>query len=638
MEHDDTAERTGAAQHGLAADHNRALEHAAAERGAAEYPRRSARRLRPVPGEVQHERRGQRGQRTKRRLLLAALAVAVVAAVVVGIAVGAVPVPVSTGLRLLLNSPVSLLGSSQRLAPRPVQPRAEAPALPGAADSTDTARSTGAADSTGTTRSTDTAAITSAADSTGAPRTTSAAAITSDAGSTGAADSTDTARSTGATGSTDTARSTDTAAITSATGSTGAPRTTSAAAITSDAGSTGAADSTDTARSTGATGSTDTARSTDTAAITSDADSTGAPRSTHTAAITSAAGATDTAASTDTAAITSDAGSTETAAATSAADATGTVNHAGAPAAALAVYETIILQFRLPRVIVAALVGCVLAVCGAVMQGVFRNPLADPYLLGIAAGATAGVAAAIGLGWAGVPLVLPAAAFAGGSLAVAIVYTIATPRGGGSVDNLTLILAGVALAALFSAVTALLLALAGERERSGIVFWVMGGLAGADWRAVGLLLPVALLGGGACLLFARELNGLALGDEQALHLGLDARRLKRLLLGVATLMTGVAVAVSGTIGFVGLIVPHAMRLVIGPDHRWLLPASALSGALFLIVADTGARVVIAPAELPVGIITAVCGGPFFLYLLRRRRVGQLGRANGQGAGRPAAGA
>ena len=514
MEHDDTAERTGAAQHGRAGDHNRAPEHGAAEHDAADFRRRSARRRRPVPGEVQHERRGQRGQRTKRRLLLAALAVAVVAAVVVGIAVGAVPVPVSTGLRLLLNSPVSLLGSTQRPAPRPVQPRAEAPALPGAADSTDSA------DSTGATRSTDTAAITSAA------------------------------------GATETARSTGAAAITSATG---APRT------TSDAGTTGAADST------GAAGS------------------------------------------------------------------TGAVNQTGAPAAALAVYETIILQFRLPRVIVAALVGCVLAVCGAVMQGVFRNPLADPYLLGIAAGATAGVAAAIVLGWAGVPLVLPAAAFAGGSLAVAIVYTIATPRGGGTVDNLTLILAGVALAALFSAVTALFLALAGERERSGIVFWVMGGLAGADWRAVGLLLPVALLGSGACLLFARELNGLALGDEQALHLGLDARRLKRLLLGVTTLMTGVAVAVSGTIGFVGLIVPHAMRLVIGPDHRWLLPASALSGALFLIVADTGARVVIAPAELPVGIITAVCGGPFFLYLLRRRRVGQLGRANAQGARHPAAG-
>ena len=544
MEHDDTAERTGAAQHGRAGDHNRAPEHGAAEHDAADFRRRSARRRRPVPGEVQHERRGQRGQRTKRRLLLAALAVAVVAAVVVGIAVGAVPVPVSTGLRLLLNSPVSLLGSTQRPAPRPVQPRAEAPALPGAADSTGTADSTDSADSTGATRSTDTAAITSAT------------------GSTGAA------------GATETARSTDTAAITSAAGATEAARSTGAAAITS---------------------------------------ATGAPRTT------------------------SDAGTTGAADSTGAAGSTGAVNQTGAPAAALAVYETIILQFRLPRVIVAALVGCVLAVCGAVMQGVFRNPLADPYLLGIAAGATAGVAAAIVLGWAGVPLVLPAAAFAGGSLAVAIVYTIATPRGGGTVDNLTLILAGVALAALFSAVTALFLALAGERERSGIVFWVMGGLAGADWRAVGLLLPVALLGSGACLLFARELNGLALGDEQALHLGLDARRLKRLLLGVTTLMTGVAVAVSGTIGFVGLIVPHAMRLVIGPDHRWLLPASALSGALFLIVADTGARVVIAPAELPVGIITAVCGGPFFLYLLRRRRVGQLGRANAQGARHPAAG-
>ena len=286
-----------------------------------------------------------------------------------------------------------------------------------------------------------------------------------------------------------------------------------------------------------------------------------------------------------------------------------------APRGALA---TIVLEFRLPRVIAAAAVGTILASCGAVMQGVFRNPLADPYLLGIAGGATTGVALAIVLGWAGVPLVVPAAAFLGGALAVAIVYGVAAAGPAQAMDNLTLILTGVALAALFGAATSLLLYLAGERERSGIVFWVMGGLAGANWFAVKLLVPAALAGSALMWVFARELNALALGDEQAVHLGIAPARSKRLLLAVCTLLTGIAVSQSGTIGFVGLIIPHATRLLIGPDHRWLLPASALTGAAFLTLSDTAARAVIAPAELPVGIITAMFGGPFFLYLLRRR--------------------
>lgn len=279
---------------------------------------------------------------------------------------------------------------------------------------------------------------------------------------------------------------------------------------------------------------------------------------------------------------------------------------------------TIILEFRLPRVITAAAVGTILAICGAVMQGVFRNPLADPYLLGIAGGATAGVALVIVLGWAGMPLVVPVSAFLGGSVAVAIVYGVAATGRAQAIHNVTLILAGVALAALFGAVTSLLLYLAGVRERSGIVFWVMGGLAGADWFAVTLLVPAAVAGGTLMWAFYRELNALALGDEQAVHLGISAVHCKRLLLAVCTLLTGIAVSQSGTIGFVGLIIPHAMRLIVGPDHRWLLPASALAGAALLTLSDTAARVVIAPAELPVGIITALLGCPFFLYLLRRR--------------------
>ena len=286
------------------------------------------------------------------------------------------------------------------------------------------------------------------------------------------------------------------------------------------------------------------------------------------------------------------------------------------------VYEKIILDFRLPRVLIGGLVGLILALCGGVMQGIFRNPLADPYLLGIASGATAGAAAAIALHWESFPFALPGAAFLGGLLAVSIVYRIAsnnegTGQGGGF-DNFTLILAGVALAALFSAVSAFFLYLAGERERSGIVFWVMGGLAGSNWTFFYLLLPIALVGGFGLWVFSRDLNAIALGDEQAAHLGIEAKRLKKILLGIVTLMTAAAVSASGTIGFVGLIVPHALRLIIGPDHRWLLPASALAGGIFLMLCDTAARTFISPAELPVGIITAIFGAPFFLFLLRRR--------------------
>jgi iron complex transport system permease protein len=296
--------------------------------------------------------------------------------------------------------------------------------------------------------------------------------------------------------------------------------------------------------------------------------------------------------------------------------------------AAGGVMQTIVLEFRLPRVLTAALVGTILSLCGAAMQGVFRNPLADPYLLGVAGGATAGVAAAIFLGWSGIPFIVPLAAFGGGLIAVAIVFGMAGKGAGSGLDNVALILAGVALAALFSAITALFLFLSGERERTGIVFWVMGGLAGSDWFSVWLLLPVALVGGVAIWFFGRELNALALGDEQAAHLGVDARVLKRILLLLTTLMTAFAVAMSGTIGFVGLIVPHGMRLLIGPDHRWLLPTSALAGAAFLVISDAAARTVIAPAEIPVGIVTAVVGGPVFLYLLRSRLLSRKAVARG----------
>lgn len=283
------------------------------------------------------------------------------------------------------------------------------------------------------------------------------------------------------------------------------------------------------------------------------------------------------------------------------------------------VHDTIIWSIRLPRVLLAGLVGSVLALSGGVMQGIFRNPLADPYLLGIASGSTAGVALTVVLGLDGLPLVLPIGAFSGGLLVVTLVYRIAHAGAQSRLDNFTLILAGVALAALFSAITSFLLYVSNPEDIRKIVFWVMGGLGGARWSFVYPVLGVTLVGGTVLLLFARDLNALALGEEMAQHLGISPALLKKLLLGVATLMTAAVVSVAGTIGFVGLIVPHALRLLVGPDHRVLLPAAGLAGAILLILCDAGARIVLAPAELPVGIITAVLGAPFFLYLLHRSK-------------------
>lgn len=285
-------------------------------------------------------------------------------------------------------------------------------------------------------------------------------------------------------------------------------------------------------------------------------------------------------------------------------------------------HRFILMQIRLPRVLLAALVGGALALCGAVMQGLFRNPLADPYLLGIASGATAGAALVIALRldiyWGAVPL----GAFLGGVLAVAIVYRIAQTRWA-QLDNYALILSGVALAALFSAVTSFLLFYSGaSQDARRLIFWILGGLGGAQWVYVFGLLGTMLGAGIILLLFARDLNALALGEEMAAHLGIEPRHLRKILLFFMTLLTAVAVAVSGTIGFVGLIVPHILRLIVGPDHRLLLPAAALGGAVLLTLCDAVARTVLAPAELPIGIITALLGAPFFLFLLRRRA--QLG--------------
>lgn len=282
------------------------------------------------------------------------------------------------------------------------------------------------------------------------------------------------------------------------------------------------------------------------------------------------------------------------------------------PSAAL-----IIQQVRLPRVILGFFVGGALSVSGAVMQGLFRNPLGSPYILGVASGASAGAAVSILAGWSPMPW-LSVSAFFGGLLAVAIVYRIARGRDRRT-SIFTLILAGVAVGALFSAVTSFAIFLSSRGEKmADVVFWIMGGLGRSGWIGLTILAPVFGLGTILILAHARDLDALSLGEQAAFHLGVDPLRTTRRLLVLSTLLASAAVAMAGTIGFVGLIVPHVLRLILGPNHRALIPASAIGGGLFLVLADMAARTLMRPVELPVGIVTAFIGAPFFLYLLRSR--------------------
>jgi iron complex transport system permease protein len=281
-----------------------------------------------------------------------------------------------------------------------------------------------------------------------------------------------------------------------------------------------------------------------------------------------------------------------------------------------AAHRTIVLQVRLPRVALGAVVGFALAAAGTVMQGFFRNPMADPSIVGVSSGAAVGAVAVIVTG-ATLPfgLGLPAAAFAGALLAAFAVYLIASE--GGRTPVATLLLAGVAVQTLLGAVVSFALVNAGEGIREA-VFWLMGHLHDSTWGKVRLVTLVAV----PCVLlllpFARDLNALLLGEADAQAVGVEVERTRRLLLATASVATAAAVAVAGVIGFVGLVVPHVMRLLVGPDHRILLPTSAVAGAAFLVAADTVARV--GASELPVGIVTAAVGAPFFLYLLRTREV------------------
>jgi iron complex transport system permease protein len=286
-----------------------------------------------------------------------------------------------------------------------------------------------------------------------------------------------------------------------------------------------------------------------------------------------------------------------------------------------AVWRDIIWEVRLPRVLLAGLAGAVLAMSGATYQGVFRNPLADPYLIGVATGAALGSTIVIVVeaphAWHGLS-VLPLAAFAGAMTSVAVVYAVA--RVGGTLPTTTMILAGVAVASFSTAITSFLM-LRSTTHTLSVFSVVLGSFNTATWGELTWALPYILPAAAVILAHGRVLNVLSLDEEQARQLGVHPERAKLLLLGAASLATAAAVSVAGTIGFVGLIVPHAVRLLWGSDNRHLLPMSLLFGATFLILADLIARSIDRPAEVPVGIITAVCGVPFFLYLLRRARLG-----------------
>lgn len=280
-------------------------------------------------------------------------------------------------------------------------------------------------------------------------------------------------------------------------------------------------------------------------------------------------------------------------------------------------WATILFSIRLPRVALIALTGAALAGSGAAYQGLFRNPLADPYLIGIAAGAGLGAVVAMAAQWPSTVLgmaIVPVSAFVGAVLTVILVLQLARVGKTASVTNL--ILAGVAVGAFATALmTFMMLRSSGELRRA--MAWLLGGFALGGWGPVLAALPYVVVGLGVLIALARPLNVLQFGEEQAEQLGLNVERLKFLLIGAATLTTAAAVAFAGLIGFVGLVVPHITRLWWGPDYRRLLPLSVLVGAATLLLADVAARTVLAPQELPVGIITALAGAPFFLWLLRR---------------------
>ncbi len=284
--------------------------------------------------------------------------------------------------------------------------------------------------------------------------------------------------------------------------------------------------------------------------------------------------------------------------------------------------ETIIFQIRLIRVVAGALVGAALATAGVLFQGLLRNPMADPYIIGTSAGAALGATLAmlvpVGIVFAGFGLVT-VGAFCGALAAVLLVYNLA--KVGGRIPVVNMLLAGFVVSAMLIAVMNLLIIVSDtiQLKLHSIVLFLMGSLSVSDWGQIAAVGPLIIGGVVIALFFASHLNAFSLGEEGAAYVGVNVEREKILILALGSLLTACAVSLSGLVGFVGLVVPHAVRLVLGPDHRLLLPASALAGAAYLVIADAIARTILAPTEIPVGIVTAIVGAPFFIYLLRRTR-------------------
>ncbi len=281
------------------------------------------------------------------------------------------------------------------------------------------------------------------------------------------------------------------------------------------------------------------------------------------------------------------------------------------------VVRTIVVDIRLPRVALALFVGAALGIGGAAMQGLLRNPLADPYIFGVSSGAAVGSAAATALGFLALgAMSYPAAAFVGALAATFLVYQVA--RVGGRLPVESMLLAGIAIGSLLAAVASFIVYL-DARRHVNVIFWLLGSFHTAGWDQVAVVAPLTVLVGALLLLESRRLNALLLGDETALALGVSTDRTKAVVLFLVALLTAGAVAFAGIIGFVGVIVPHSMRLLVGPDHRYLIPASGLFGGWLLVTCDLIARSAIPMTEMPVGILTAFLGAPFFVYLLRRSR-------------------
>ena len=292
------------------------------------------------------------------------------------------------------------------------------------------------------------------------------------------------------------------------------------------------------------------------------------------------------------------------------------------PATWRAVDETIIFQIRLPRVVGGALVGAALATAGVLFQGLLRNPLADPYIIGTSAGAALGATIAmilpLNLALLGFGLI-PLTAFIGALTSVILVYNLA--RVGGRTPVISMLLTGFVVSALLVAIIAFMMSI-GDRlglNLRSVFSFLMGHISVTNWNQLAVVAPLVIGGIIAARFFAFHLNAFSLGEEGAAYLGIEVERDKILILSLGSLLTATAVSISGLVGFVGLVMPHAMRLSLGPDHRLLVPASALAGAIFLVITDLLARTILAPGEIPVGIITALIGAPFFLYLLRRSR-------------------